>query len=233
LIRFTADSMGHCLWTTPWTTNVQMVHATCCLAGSASYLNDIRADLHDRGICRAVSDHDTPVLFDWLIEALSFQGISDSVASGYMAEHGSVCWSDIAETLSRSPSCPKLGGYWRFYDCRYRKGTMTCAEPRHIAACPLPRQALRNGHLNQMACVGLVPSACLLRQLPLSSRSVRPIASRLPLTAASPGRSRLVAASMLTRPLAPTRGRCRPALSRPVHLGRWAKLQREAQQVHL
>ena len=54
-------------------------------------------------------------------------------------------------SLSRNPSCPKLGGYWRFYDCRYHKGSDTCAEPRHIAACPLPRHPLRNGHLNQMA----------------------------------------------------------------------------------
>jgi hypothetical protein len=50
-----------------------------------------------------------------------------------------------------SPSCPKLHGYWRFYDCRYRKGAGSCAEPGHIGACPLPRQPLRNGHLNQMA----------------------------------------------------------------------------------
>ena len=52
---------------------VQLVHAICCLAGSASYLDDIRADLRNR----AVRDHDTPALFDWLIEILSFQGISD------------------------------------------------------------------------------------------------------------------------------------------------------------
>ena len=102
---------------------VQLVHATCCLAGSASYLDDIRADLRDCGISRAVRDHDTPVLFDWLVEALSFQGISDAVAAGYMDQHGSVRWADIAEALSRSPSCPKLGGYWRFYDCRYHKGS--------------------------------------------------------------------------------------------------------------
>ena len=68
-----------------------------------------------------------------------------------MAEHGSVRWADIAEELSRPPSCPKLGGYWRFYDCRYHKGSGTCAEPGHIDACPLPRPPLRNGRLNQMA----------------------------------------------------------------------------------
>jgi hypothetical protein len=129
---------------------VQLVHATCCLAGSASYLDDVRADLRDCGIMRAIKDHDTPALFDWLVEMLSFQGISDSVASGYIAQHGSVRWADIAEGLSR-PSCPKLGGYWRFYDCRYHKGSSTCAEPGHIDACPLPRHPLRNGRLNQMA----------------------------------------------------------------------------------
>ena len=78
---------------------VQLVHATCCLAGSPSYLDDIRADLQDRGIIRAVSDHDTPALFDWLIEAMSHQGISDSVASGYMAQHGTVRWAE-GETLA-------------------------------------------------------------------------------------------------------------------------------------
>jgi hypothetical protein len=130
---------------------VQLVHATCCLAGPASYLDDIRADLRDRGIIRAIKDQDTPALFDWLVENLSFQGISDSVAWGYMAEHGNVRWADIAEALSRPPSCPKLAGYWTFEGCRYHKGSGTCAEPGHIDACPLPRHALRNGRLNQMA----------------------------------------------------------------------------------
>jgi hypothetical protein len=100
---------------------VQLVHATCCLAGSALYLDDIRADLRERGIMRAIKDHDTPALFDWLVEMLSFQGISDSVAAGYMAQHGNVRWAEIAEALARTPSCPKLTGYWRFYDCRYRR----------------------------------------------------------------------------------------------------------------
>jgi hypothetical protein len=130
---------------------VQLIHATCCLAGSASYLDDVRADLRGRGIIRAVRDHDTPALFDWLIETLSFQGISDAIASEYMERHGTVRWSDIAEALSRRPSCPKLGGYWRFYDCRYQKGSGSCSEPGHIEACPLPRHPLRNGRLNQMA----------------------------------------------------------------------------------
>jgi hypothetical protein len=92
---------------------VQLVHATCCLSGSASYLDDLRADLRSYGIIRAIKDHDTPALFDWLVEMLSYQGISDSVAARYMAQHGNVRWADVADGLSRTPSCPKLGGYWR------------------------------------------------------------------------------------------------------------------------
>jgi hypothetical protein len=130
---------------------VELVHATCCLAGSASYLDDVRADLRDSGIIRAIRDHDTPALFDWLVGMLSYQGISDAVAAGYIAQHGSVRWADVAECLSRTPSCPKLAGYWRFTDCRYHKGSGTCAEPSHIGGCPLPRHPLRNGRLNQMA----------------------------------------------------------------------------------
>jgi hypothetical protein len=130
---------------------VELIHAVCCLAGSASYLDDGRANLHDRRVIRAISDHDTPALFDWLVEVLSFQGISDAVASGYIAQHGNVRWAEIADGLSRTPLCPKLAGYWRFYDCRYHKGSGTCAEPSHIDGCPLPHHPLRNGRLNQMA----------------------------------------------------------------------------------
>ena len=41
--------------------------------------------------------------------------------------------------------------YWHFHGCRYAKLKGTCAEPDHIARCPLPTHDLRNGHLNQLA----------------------------------------------------------------------------------
>jgi hypothetical protein len=128
-----------------------LVHAVCGLAGSTPYVDDIRADLRERGVIRALRDHNTPVLYDWLIEILSFQGISDAAASGYMARHGTVRWFDIDGALSRRPSCPRLGGYWQFTDCGYYKWSATCAEPSHIRRCPLPGHPLRNGRLNQMA----------------------------------------------------------------------------------
>jgi hypothetical protein len=45
---------------------IKIVHATCCLAGSKSYLDDIRADLGQCGVIRAARDHDTAAIFDWL-----------------------------------------------------------------------------------------------------------------------------------------------------------------------
>jgi hypothetical protein len=130
---------------------VSRVHAVCCLSGSPSYIQDLREGLSERGIIRAVRNHDTATLFDWLIEIFSLQGISDAVAIGYIAQHGNIGYAAIADALSQTPSCPRLGGYWRFYDCQYAKATGSCSEPSHIDACPLPCHSLRNGRLNQTA----------------------------------------------------------------------------------
>ena len=65
-----------------------MVHGVCCLAGSPSLIDDIRADLRADGIPAAIRRHDTATLFDWLVAALSYQGISDQVAAEYMERHG-------------------------------------------------------------------------------------------------------------------------------------------------
>ena len=129
---------------------VRLLHRVCCLAGEPEFL--ARPNSRGKhGLAAAIERHDTVRLSDWLVQALSYQGIGDGIAHDYMQRHGRARWARIKASLARNPSCQKLGGYWRFYDCRYRKASATCAEPRHIAACPLPRQPLRNGHLNQMA----------------------------------------------------------------------------------
>jgi hypothetical protein len=130
---------------------VSRVHTVCCLSGSPSYIRDLWGGLNERGITRAVRNHDTATLFDWLIEIFSFQGISDAVAIGYIAQHGNIRYAAIADALSQTPSCPRLVGYWCFYDCQYAKATGSCSEPSRIEACPLPRHSLRNGRLNQTA----------------------------------------------------------------------------------
>ena len=102
-------------------------------------------------MCRAIARHDTAAIFDWLVSALSFQGISDRAAEQYMARHGTITWRDIERSLAQKPSCPKLQSYWHFHGCRYHKGHGTCAEPVHGRNCPLPTHDLRNGRLNQTA----------------------------------------------------------------------------------
>ena len=83
--------------------------------------------------------------------SFSYQGISDRVARGYLAKHGNVTWADIEGSLRRTTPCPKLGSYWSYSGCRYDKGSSTCGEPEHVAACPVPLHKLRNGRLNQTA----------------------------------------------------------------------------------
>jgi hypothetical protein len=130
---------------------VRVVHSVCCLGGASSLIDDIRADLRAEGIPAAIRRHDTATLFDWLVSALSYQGISDQVASDYMERHGRAQWHDIDAKVAASPTCPKLKSYWHFHGCRYDKISRTCSEPDHIDACPLPTHQLRNGRLNQMA----------------------------------------------------------------------------------
>jgi hypothetical protein len=130
---------------------VRVVHSVCCLAGSASLIDDNRADLRADGIPSAIRRHDTATLFDWLMAALSYQGISNQVAADYMERHGRAQWADIDVKVAASPTCPKLASYWHFHGCRYDKISRTCSEPDHIDGCPLPTHQLRNGRLNQMA----------------------------------------------------------------------------------
>jgi hypothetical protein len=128
-----------------------IIHAVCRLAGAPSLIADFRAGLQRRGIVDAVNHHDTATLFDWLSAALSFQGISDRIAYDYMERHGQATWADISRNVAQAPRCPKLPSYWHFRDCRYHKGSGTCAEPEHLPDCPLPDHRLRNGRLNQTA----------------------------------------------------------------------------------
>jgi hypothetical protein len=103
------------------------------------------------GIIDAVAKRNTPRIFDWLLSAFSYQGISDQVARGYIRKHGNASWSDIARSLNAAPSCPLLPTYWHFDGCRYDKVSFSCSEPDHIDTCPVPRHRLRNGRLNQTA----------------------------------------------------------------------------------
>jgi hypothetical protein len=128
-----------------------LILRVCRIAGSPSFVDDARESLTAEGIHAAVRNRDTAALFDWLVTAFSHQGIADQVAFEYMERYGQATWQVIANDLRRGPTCPKLKNYWQFYDCRYNKTRYTCAEPNHLAGCPLPNHWLRNGRLNQTA----------------------------------------------------------------------------------
>jgi hypothetical protein len=130
---------------------VRVIYRVCYLAGSANLIDKIRADLAADGVRTAMRKRDTAAIFDWLIAALSYQGIADQIAYDYMEQHGYVSWADMNQKLAGDASCPKLRSYWHFHDCGYTKLRRTCTVPDHISRCPLPTHDLRNGRLNQTA----------------------------------------------------------------------------------
>jgi hypothetical protein len=127
----------------------RIIYTVCCLAGASSFVDNSRNELVNNGVLTAIEVHNTPVLFDWMVRLFSFQGIADAIAADYMDKHGALTWDAIAADLDAGPACPKLQSYWQLHDCGYRKGSGTCNEPELLSGCPLPKQPLRNGRLNQ------------------------------------------------------------------------------------
>jgi hypothetical protein len=141
----------------PAKTDAALAHArslilrVCHIAGTAAFIDEAGLGPDGKDLRKAIRGRSTAALFDWLVAALSYQGISDEVAKNFMDRHGLASWQVIESALRKRPRCPKLKSYWHFYDCQYNKSRFTCAEPDHPADCPLPRSWLRNGRLNQTA----------------------------------------------------------------------------------
>jgi hypothetical protein len=122
------------------------------LVSPKSYVADLRSSLAKAGIQKAVAQHDTASIFDWLLNLLQLQGISDAAALSYVAQHGLPPYGGIDMSLDRAPTCPLLRSYWHFADCGYRKTSRTCSQPNHFGRCPVPLHPFRKGLLNQTAC---------------------------------------------------------------------------------
>src|SRR3954451_21771279 len=112
----------------PFDHAVRVIRQACDVAGNWVLIDDMRDHLASSGIAGAIAAHDTQVLFGWLMEVLSYQGISDRIASGFMEKHGAPDAAPIAAALASGPSCPKLRSYWHFERCGFHKGSRTCAE---------------------------------------------------------------------------------------------------------
>ena len=134
-----------------WRYAIDLTLALCVEAGSYDLIEDARRSMAAQGVLDAVRDHDDTVVLDWLLEAVSYQGIGDAVAQAYLERHGSARAEDLERALAAAPTCPKLASFTTFHTCRFHKGSRTCAEPEHFDTCPLPVMRLRNGRLNQTA----------------------------------------------------------------------------------
>jgi hypothetical protein len=128
-----------------------LILRVCHLAGTAAFIDETGLGPGGKDLRKAIRSRNTAALFDHLVTALSYQGISDEVAKNFMDRHGLASLCVIESGLGKRPTCPKLRSYWHFYDCQYNKSRFTCAAPNHLADCPLPRSWLRNGRLNHTA----------------------------------------------------------------------------------
>jgi hypothetical protein len=129
----------------------QLIGDVCEVAGNPSLIDEARAELAKAGVLKAIQRRDTAVLFDWLIDVISYQGISDAAAFTFMETHGRATYELLSASLVSPPKCTKLQSWWHFEDCGFRKIARTCNEPRLLSRCPLPRLPLRNGNLNRAA----------------------------------------------------------------------------------
>lgn len=130
---------------------VGLVETICWLAGTPDYLEDLKDAVALQGFFDATERQQSKRLFEWLLERMSFQGVSDVAAQTFMDRHGLPTWREISDSLSKLPQCPLLSSYWHFDGCGFRKLGWTCANPTLIDGCPLPSLDLRNGNLNQLA----------------------------------------------------------------------------------
>jgi len=130
---------------------ISLIEVVCAVAGARDLIRDARNGLKQAGVINAIRQHDDGPIFDWLMEAVSYQGIADNVAATYMDMHGTASHAAIGATLELPPPCDKLHSYWKFQACGYRKTQRTCNRKPLFKHCALPKLPLRNGSLNQAA----------------------------------------------------------------------------------
>ena len=148
---------------------VAMAEAICRLETNLTALRRYERGVRSSRLRQAIIAHDTAVLYGWLMEVLSLQGISDARALDYIEAHGNAEWNEIAESLQERPNgCPKLAGFEAYKKCGYRKLAQACNVPDLIHSCVVPTLPLRKGGLNQLAL-----SLCFFRIFNWSATSLR------------------------------------------------------------
>jgi hypothetical protein len=121
------------------------------LAAPKSFLSYIRATAAANGLQKAVALRDSRPIFEALISAIQYQGVSDAAADAFTRKNGKVSWNQISHGLRQLHSCSLVGSYWDFSECRYLRSAQTCSYPRLMPGCVVANLPLRKGILNQAA----------------------------------------------------------------------------------
>ncbi len=138
------------VWTVEEARSVLLTLAT--LPGVGDQLGPLRQGMAKTGLAEALATADSNRVYDWLMNLLSLQGVSDAIALGYIATHGNADRATIRKHLAATRcACPKLAGFEAHLGCRYRKEAATCARPQHLRLCPVRKLPLRKGLLNVQA----------------------------------------------------------------------------------
>ena len=119
------------------------------LLAPKNFINDVQDRLDLARVSEAVTRRDRTSVTDWILSLVGRQGISNAAADAFDEVHGGITSDDIVAGLGSRPTCRRLRSYWHFDGCGYRKRAGACAEPEHMACCPLPRHDLRKGVLNE------------------------------------------------------------------------------------
>jgi hypothetical protein len=69
-----------------------LILRVCHLAGTAAFIDEAGLGPDGKDLRKAIRTRNTPALFDHLVAALSYQGISDEVAKEFMDRHGLASW---------------------------------------------------------------------------------------------------------------------------------------------
>lgn len=132
-----------------WRHIIAVVSPALALADPA-FVARIRHECEVQGIQDAVQRHDTAAIFDWLLEKMQYQGMSDANVNRFLKANPTAAWSELREGVEAA-SCSRLTSYWHFAECGFRKLRRTCADADLLPSCPLPGHPFRNGRLSQAA----------------------------------------------------------------------------------
>jgi hypothetical protein len=84
-----------------------LILQVCHIAGTAAFTDDAGLGQKGKDLRNAIRSRNTAALFDHLVAALSYQGISDEVAKNFMDRYGIASWHVIEIGPADSANLPE------------------------------------------------------------------------------------------------------------------------------